>query len=367
MSAGLLERMSSEGGFEQVIALREPTCGLRGFVVIHDTSRGPATGGIRLYPYESEEAALSDGFRLARAMTFKAAAADLPVGGGKIVLLESRGFVRDEALPAVGRAIETLGGRFLAGRDIGVPVPDGALVRRETRFMVDESEAGVSDLNRATAVGVEAGARAALTFALDADRTDGGFSNTKAWQGVRVMLQGAGGVGSWLARLLAAGGAELSVSDPNRASLEALEKHVRFREITPDSVLDVDCDLFAPCAIGGVVDVAGARRLRSRVVAGSANNVLASAEAGDELFSRGVVYAPDFLVNAGALIQGTRFLLTGERASEEALGAIGERTRALLARATENGIPPQRLLEQEVMARLGGDRGWRRWFVPSRS
>jgi leucine dehydrogenase len=361
VSKGLIARMRSDGGFEQVVALNDPTCGLRGFVVIHDTSRGPAAGGIRVYPYESEDQALSDGFRLARAMTFKAAAADLPVGGGKIVLMESPDFVRGEALPAVGRAIETLGGRFLAGRDVGVPVRDGALVRRETRFMVDESEAGVSDLNRATAVGVEAGARAALAFATGRNRGNG-----KRWLGVRVMLQGAGGVGTWLARLLAEAGAELLVSDPNRSALEELARHVRFQEVAADAVLDVDCDLFSPCAIGGVLDVAGAHRLRARVVAGSANNVLASPEAGDELFTRRVVYAPDFLVNAGALIQGTHFLLTGESVSDVALRAIGDRTEALLSRSRTEGVPPHRLLERGVVERLGGH-GWRQWFVPSRS
>jgi len=149
----LLSRMREEGDFEQVIALNDRACGLSGFMVLHDTSRGPASGGIRIYPYETEEAALTDGFRLARAMTFKAAAADLPVGGGKIVLRESGSLVREEALKAVGRALEVLGGRFLAGRDVGVPVADGAWVRSETSFMVDESEAGVGDLNRATAIG----------------------------------------------------------------------------------------------------------------------------------------------------------------------------------------------------------------------
>lgn len=364
MSRDLLDRMRLEGDFEQVIALSDPRCGLRGFIVLHDTSRGPATGGIRVYPYDSEDDAISDGFRLARAMTFKAVAADLPVGGGKIVLMEGPDFVREEALPAVGRAIDGLGGRFLAGRDVGVPVPDGALVRRETCFMVDESEAGVSDLNRATAVGVEAGARAALSFATGAGD---GERSWKGWAGARVSLQGAGGVGSWLARLLAEAGAELFVCDPDRAALERLGKHVRFQEVSTDSLLDVDCDLFSPCAIGGALEIAGARRLRCRAVAGSANNVLASPEAGDELFARGIVYAPDFLVNAGALIQGTRFLLTGTRQSEDALRAIGERTLALLHRSRAEQLPPQRLLEREVIARLGTERGWRRWFVPSRS
>ena len=164
----LLESMARDG-FEQVVALSDPSCGLSGFLVIHDTTRGPAAGGIRIYPYRTEEEALADGFRLASAMTFKGAAADLPVGGGKIVLRERPDMNREEVLRAVGRFIQGQGGRFLAGRDVGVPVADGAWVRSETRFMVDESEAGVGDLNRATAVGVESGARAALKFRLEAD------------------------------------------------------------------------------------------------------------------------------------------------------------------------------------------------------
>jgi leucine dehydrogenase len=347
-----------EQGFEQVIALSDRACGLSGFMVIHDTSRGPAAGGIRIYPYESEDQALEDGFRLARAMTFKAAAADLPVGGGKIVLMESSSLLREEALKAVGRALEILGGRFLAGRDVGVPVADGASVRSETSFMVDESDAGVGDLNRATAIGVESGARAALAFAT-------GASSWPGWNGVRVALQGAGGVGTWLARILSEKGASLLVSDSSARALERLRSFVEFQEVAPGSILDVDCDLFAPCAIGGVLDVDGARRLRARAVAGSANNVLASTEAGSALFSRGIAYAPDYLVNAGALIQGVRFLRNGERSSGEALEAIGEKTRAVLERSREARVPPETLLERETLARLPGA-AWPRWFVPER-
>lgn len=352
----LLARMREEGDFEQVIALNDRDCGLAGFMVLHDTSRGPASGGIRIYPYETEEAALSDGLRLARAMTFKAAAADLPVGGGKIVLMESGSLVREEALKAVGRAIEVLGGRFLAGRDVGVPVADGGLVRSETSFMVDESDAGVGDLNRATAIGVEAGARAALAFAT-------GASSWPGWNGARVALQGAGGVGTWLARLLSEKGAELFVSDPNPGALDALRPLAAFHEVATDRILELDCDLLAPCAIGGVLDAESARALPARAVAGSANNVLASREAGVVLFSRGIAYAPDYLVNAGALIQGVRFLRSGERSSPEALAAIGEKTRALLGRSRDAGVPPEALLEKETLARLGPARGWRRWFV----
>jgi len=354
----LLSRMRDEGDFEQVIALNDRACGLSGFMVLHDTSRGPASGGIRIYPYETDEEALTDGFRLARAMTFKAAAADLPVGGGKIVLIESKSLVREEALKAVGRALEALGGRFLAGRDVGVPVADGIWVRSETSFMVNESETGVGDLNRATAIGVEAGARAALAFATGA--------SSQSWNGARVALQGAGGVGTWLARMLSEQGAELFVSDPNPRALEELRSWIEFHEVGPDRILELPCDLFAPCAIGGVLDSDRARGLRARAVAGSANNVLASKEAGELLFSRGIPYAPDYLVNAGALIQGVRFLRGGERSSPEALAAIGEKIRALLERSREAGVPPEVLLENETLDRLGADGGWRRWFVPGR-
>jgi len=353
----LLARMRDDGDFEQVIALNDRSCGLSGFMVLHDTSRGPASGGIRIYRYDSEEAALTDGLRLARAMTFKAAAADLPVGGGKIVLMESGSLVREEALKAVGRALEVLGGRFLAGRDVGVPVADGAFVRSETSFMVDESEAGVGDLNRATAIGVEAGARAALAFAT-------GASSWPGWNGARVALQGAGGVGTWLARMLAERGAELFVSDPNPRALEALRSRVDFHEVKGGGIFELECDLVAPCAIGGALDAARARGLRARAVAGSANNVLAAKVAGEILFSRGIPYAPDYLVNAGALIQGVRFLTSGERSSPSALEAIGEKTRTLLERSREARVPPEALLETETLRRLGGARGWRGWYVP---
>jgi leucine dehydrogenase len=346
-----------EGDFEEVVALNDRSSRLSGFMVLHDTSRGPATGGIRLYPYRSEDEALEDGFRLARAMTFKAAAAELPVGGGKIVIRDGPDLVRPEALRAVGRAIECLSGRFLAGRDVGLSVEDGALVREETRFMVDESEEGVSDLNRATALGVAGGARAALAFA----------AGREGFRGARVAIQGAGGVGSWLARILGDEGAELHVADPNAAALAALRSHVAFREVPTDEILDVECDLFAPCALGGVLDAERARRLPARAVAGSANNVLASPEAGEALFERGVVYAPDFLVNAGALIQGVRFLRTGARSSPDEVGSIETRTRALLERARAEGVPPERLLERETSARLSRERGLRRWYVPEPS
>jgi leucine dehydrogenase len=328
--------------FEQAIALSDPENGVRGFMVIHSTARGPATGGIRSFPYAREEDALADGIRLARAMTFKAAAAELPVGGGKIVIIEPPASNRRAALLSVGRAIESMGGRFLAGRDVGVPVEDGAIVREATSYMVDESESGVGDLNLATAKGVLSGAKAALAFHLG--RTD--------LRGVRAVIQGAGGVGAWLAQKLAAEGAELWVSDTSPRALERLSESVSFHQVAPEDIYAVDGELFAPCAIGGVVDERTADALAAKVVAGSANNVLASPEAGARLAARGILFVPDYLINAGALIQGVRFLLAGERDSAAAIDAIGDKTLRLLKRAQSAGVPPLELLNRELSAQF---------------
>ena len=350
----MLELMA-KGGFEQVIALSDPSCGLAGFVVIHDTSRGPAAGGIRLYPYQDEGQALADGFKLARAMTFKAAAADLPVGGGKIVLIEHPDLVRQDTLYAVGRAIQSLGGRFLAGRDVGVPIEQGAWIRSETEYMVDESDSGVGDLNRATAIGVEAGARAAIRFHLGAD----------SWKGVRIAIQGAGGVGRWLAKIFSAEGAELVVSDLHERALEDLAREIDFIAVGPEDIYSAARDVFCPCAVGGVLNHSTINHLSARVVAGSANNVLDEPEIGQILHGRNVVYAPDYLVNAGALIQGIRFLLTGERESPIEISRIGERTFQLLEQSARSKEPPETILEKQTLTRIEQQRSWRKWTWPS--
>lgn len=331
--------------FEQAIGLSEPANGLEGFMVLHSTARGPATGGIRLYPYASDEEALADGIRLARAMTFKAAAAELPVGGGKIVLRTPPESRRRDALLAVGRAIDAMDGRFLAGRDVGVPVEDGSIVREATSYMVDESDVsagGVGDLNRATALGVLAAIKAAVSVELSRPRL----------HGVRIAIQGAGGVGAWLARELAREGAELFVCDTNPAALDELADAISFHRVRVDDVFAVESDVFAPCAIGGVLDEKTAGALEAKIVAGSANNPLASPEVAEALATRGVVFVPDYLVNAGALIQGVRFLLHGERRSTAAIEAIGEKTKRLLTRAKTDGCSPLTLLNRELSAQF---------------
>jgi leucine dehydrogenase len=344
----------AQGGFEQVIALNDPSCGLTGFMVIHDTTRGPAAGGIRLYPYPNEEEALADGFKLARAMTLKSAAADLTVGGGKVVLIEHSDLIRKEALRAVGRTIQSLGGRFLAGRDVGLPIEQGEWVRSETAYMVDETETGVGDLNLATARGVEAGARAALRFQHGAT----------GWKGIRVAVQGAGGVGRWLSKILAAEGAEITVADPQESRLEQLGREVDIKTVCPSEIYGTAQDVFCPCAVGGTLNEATADKLRARIVAGSANNVLAEPIVGRILFQRGIVYAPDYLVNAGALIQGIRFLLAGERDSSDVIRGIGDKTLRILEMAKQEGVPPETVLDRDTRSLVKHQKSWRDWTWP---
>lgn len=339
---------------EQIIALCEPSIGLAGFIVIDNTTRGPATGGIRIFPYLSEQDALEDGLRLARAMTFKNAAAELPAGGGKVVLLAGEDINKKHMLQATGRIIQSLGGRFLAGRDVGVSLEDAHIIRQETEYMVDESENGLGDLNRHTALGVIAGAAAALQHR--SGQTD--------WRGIRVAIQGVGGVGTWLARELSSRGAHLVVADTQPERLIALRDQIDFEEVAPHEIMFAKCDLLSPCAVGAVVHEGNVADIRAHVVAGSANNILASSRAGEELHRRKIVYAPDYLINAGAVIAGTHFLRFQQRRGDIAPRAIGEKTRGLLRRASQQDLPPEKLLSEETLRRLGCSHSWSEWYWP---
>jgi leucine dehydrogenase len=181
-----------------------------------------------------------------------------------------------------------------------------------------------------------------------------------------VAIQDAGGVGRWLAKILAEQGAELAVSDTQPASLETLADSVSFKEVGTEEIYAASDSLFCPCAIGGVLNPATVDRLEARIVAGSANNVLSQPEIGGMLHERGVAYAPDYLVNAGALIQGVRFLQSGERASNDAIRTIGVQTRSLLESAQQLGVPPETILEKQTQERLGLRRSWRQWCWPAR-
>jgi len=319
----LLESMIAQD-CEQVIAFQNRACGLRGFLAIHDTTLGPALGGIRLWKYATEGDALADALRLARAMTLKNALAELPAGGGKTVLLDRPDLRREEAFEALGCLIESLGGRYLSGPDVGVGAADLESVGRRTRHVALESAAGLGDISEMTAIGVWHGLRACLDFA--------------GLRRARVAIQGVGNVGRWLGRILHREGMELVVADvdPERARDAAAELGARI--VAPDEILTVEADVVAPCALGGVIDRDVAGRLQASVVCGSANNVLASPEVADDLARRGILYAPDYLVNAGGVIRGAEYYLLGRADSLPSLARIYDRMKNVLSLASDRGV-----------------------------
>ncbi len=333
----LFEQMA-EHDHEQVIALQNRATGLRGFLAIHDTTLGPTLGGIRIWPYATDADALADALRLSRAMTYKASLAELPCGGGKVVLILHPGLKRAEAFEALGHLVESLRGRFFTGRDVGITDDDLAAVGRRTHYVACESSPALGDISGHTALGIWHGMRACLKFA--------GLAKA------RVAVQGIGSVGLWLARILQREGMELLLADIDAPHAEQAGRELGARVVPSDEILQADCDVFAPCALGGVISTETLPRIRARIVCGSANNVLASAEAGDELARRGILYAPDYLVNAGGLIRGAEFYLLKRADSRPSLERIYDRLWHVLELARERRVSTARIADELAEARL---------------
>ena len=325
-------------GYEEVLSFREDSCGLRGFLAIHDTTLGPALGGTRLWSYASENEARADALRLSRAMTYKAALAELPCGGGKTVIRAHAGLKRAAAFEAYGRVVESLGGRFFTGPDVGITDDDLVALGRTTRHVVHMTSAGRDDINQYTAEGVWHGMRACLEFA--------------GLQKVRVAIQGVGHVGLSLGRILKRNGLSLVVADIDAARAAHAAEELGAEMAAPEEILKVPCDVVAPCALGGVITEQAARELRARIVCGSANNILASPAAVEELARRGIIYAPDYLVNAGGLIRGLEFDLLGRADSTKSVEKIYARTRHVLELARERGATTMAIADELAEAFL---------------
>lgn len=338
MSVRILDAMSREG-FEEVIAIRDAGSGLRAFLGLHDTSVGPAFGGIRRWDYADERRALLDCLRLARAMTHKCALAGVPGGGGKLVVLDGADLDCERGYRHIGRVVERLAGRFYTGPDVGTGAQELAWLAEETSYVARPDEEGPGDLPGATAEGVHAGMAAALQI-LDGEED---------W-GVRtIVLQGLGGVGESLARRLVERGARVVASDIDAARARRIGEELGIEIVDPSSEYDVACDIFSPNALGGILHDLTVQRLRCRLVAGGANNPLARPLHGDRMHERGILYVPDFVLNSGALIRGATFHLEGRR---EPLGEIERRvgavTMRVLQRARAEGLPPHRVAVAEA-------------------
>lgn len=282
-------------GYEQVVFCSDDQSGLRTIIAIHSTALGPSLGGTRFYPYESEEQALIDVLRLSKGMTYKAAAAGLDVGGGKAVIIgDPKRRKSEELLRAYGRFVETLGGRYITAEDVGTSLEDMDTVRRETRWVTGCSHTygGSGDPSPVTAYGVLQGIKACLLEVFgDSDLT-----------GRSVALQGVGKVGHALCGHLVEAGAKVMVADVDVDNLGRAVSHYGVETLALEDVHKADVDIFAPCALGGVVNDETISEFRCKIIAGAANNQLAREEHGDKLRDLDILYAPDFVINAGGLI-----------------------------------------------------------------
>ena len=278
---------------EQVVFCNDPVSGLKAIIAIHDTRRGPAVGGCRMWPYRSEAEALTDVLRLSRGMTYKSAISELAMGGGKCVVIGDPRTDKSEPLfRALGRFVDSLGGRYVIAEDVGTCPADMELVRKQTRHVAGIAEGGSGDPSPATAHGVFHGIRAAVERRLGRESLDG----------VAVAVQGLGHVGALLCQMLANAGARLFVADiRNRAVRRAVERFGA-TAVKPDAIYGIEADVFAPCALGAVINDDTVPRLKARIVAGSANNQLADDRHGAALMRRGILYAPDYVINAGGII-----------------------------------------------------------------
>lgn len=271
---------------------RDAATGLRAIIAIHDSRLGPALGGCRFIHYDSDEAGITDALRLARGMTYKAAISGVPHGGGKSVIIKPHGeFDRAALFRAFGTFLEDLGGHYITAEDSGTSMEDMEVIKSVTKH-VTGVKGGSGDPSPFTALGVRRGIEALVKFELDRSSIDG----------LQVAVQGIGHVGYHLCKELHALGAQLTVADIDPLKAERAEREFGATVVALDDIYSVACDVFAPCALGSALNDETIPRLACRIVAGAANNQLAEPRNGDDLYQRGIVYAPDYAINAGGLI-----------------------------------------------------------------
>ena len=342
-------------GHELVIFGHDAPTGLRAIIAIHSTVLGPAAGGCRMWPYASTTEAAADVLRLSRGMSYKNAMAGLPFGGGKAVIIgDARTAKTPELFAAFGRMVDSLRGRYVTAEDVGTTTADMAHVERVTKYVSGlgraPGEAG-GDPAPMTALGVFLGIRAAVKFRLG--RAD--------LAGLTVAVQGAGGVGYHLCGMLAAAGARLRVADVLPQALERVCDEFKAAPVPAVQVLEEQADVLAPCALGAILDARSTRKLRVPVVAGAANNQLATPEDGEALRAAGILYAPDYVINAGGIISVAREYYGGTEAQViEDIQGIPARLSEIFERARREGRAPNEVADRMARERLGRDSETRR-------
>jgi leucine dehydrogenase len=344
----------AEHAHEQVVISYEPACGYKGIIAIHDTTLGPALGGTRFWNYASDAEALTDALRLSRGMTYKASVAGLNLGGGKAVIIGDPKTTRREAIfRAHGRFVESLGGRYITAEDVGTSVTDMDYVHMETEH-VSGLPGASGDPSPVTAFGTYRGIKAASHVVFDTD----------SLRGRTVAVQGLGHVGYHVCRHLAKEKAHLIVTDIDGDRIARVVEEFGAEAVAPDDIYGVDADIYAPCALGATIDDRTLPRLKVKIVAGAANNVLAEDHHGDALHERGILYAPDYAINAGGLINvyGEIKGWTSEQAMRKA-GEIYTTLLRLFELSQEEGIPTYRAADRIAERRIAEVRAIQKTWV----
>ncbi|WP_404333394.1 Leu/Phe/Val dehydrogenase [Sphingomonas sp. MMS12-HWE2-04] len=335
---------------EGVYLFTDRASGLSAIIAVHSTALGPAAGGVRFWNYANSDAAITDALRLSRGMSYKNAMANLPLGGGKGVILaaEPGATVTDAQLEAFGRAVESLVGKYVTAEDVGMSEARMKVVATQTRHVsglpVAAGGAG-GDPGPVTARGVYLGVKAAAKRGLGAD----------TMRGVRVAIQGVGSVGGGVARLLAADGAVLTLADVNAERAKTLAAELGAEAVDASAILTHDADLFSPNALGAILTEASIPQIKAKVVAGGANNQLATRADGQRLHDRGILYAPDYVINAGGIINvGLEYLGQGNMAEVQArVDKIPERLIEVWDESARTGDPESEVADRIAQRLIG--------------
>ncbi len=341
----LFSRLKAES-HEQLIFFREKVSGLRAIVAIHDTTLGPAIGGVRIWQYADEDGAIQDALRLSKSMTYKAAGAGLNFGGGQTVIMGDAGKDKSESLfRALGRFIDGLAGRYIAAEGVGTTYHDMDFIRMETRYVVGipSARGGSGDPSPFCASGVIGGMEACQVFLTGKDDL------TR----LRVSVQGVGRVGGILVDKLVERGTQVTVADIDPEAVKKITSRHDVTAVSPEDIYDVDCDVFCPCALGGILNDQTIERLKCKVVAGAANNQLEDERHGDALDARGILYAPDYIINAGGLINVAEEIYgyDEQRAMRKA-EAIRDVLFEILVSARDQSIPTHKAADRFAEDRI---------------
>ena len=331
---------------ETVVFFDDKPSGLKAIIALHSTALGPACGGTRVYPYPTSDAALTDVLRLSRGMSYKNAIADLPLGGGKAVFVGDPATDKTEPrLLAYADAVNTLGGRYITAMDVGMTQRDMPVIARGTKYVAGFDQPGKSggDSGPMTALGVFLGLKAAVKHRLGVDST----------KGLTIAIQGVGKVGMKVARQLHAEGARLLVSDVQRELLDQAVTEFGATAVDGKEIVAVECDVFSPNALGAVLNKDSIPRLRARVIAGAANNQLARDSDGAALRSRGILYAPDYLINGGGVIcVAGQIFDWGNAEIERRVRAIADRLSQIFKRADQEDMPTNLVADRMAEERM---------------